>query len=59
MAIVAHADGADLRLGVVLGGTWPNLIDGFVGVKGELPGIPPSVRVCARVDAGRLVLSVK
>jgi hypothetical protein len=45
--------------GVALGGTWPNLIDGFLGVKGEVPGIPAGVRVCARADAGRLVLGVK
>jgi hypothetical protein len=45
--------------GVALGGTWPNLLDGFVDLKREVPAIPSAVRVCARVDAGRLVLSVK
>jgi hypothetical protein len=45
--------------GIALGGTWPNLLDGFVDLKRQVPAIPGAVRVCARVDAGRLVLSVK
>jgi hypothetical protein len=45
--------------GVTLAGTWPNLIDGFLAVKGEVPAAPSALRVCARVDAGRLVLGVK
>jgi hypothetical protein len=45
--------------GIALGGTWPNLVDGFADLKREVPAIPTAVRVCARVDAGRLVLSVK
>jgi hypothetical protein len=42
-----------------LGGTWANLIDGFGGVKGEIPTIPAGIRVCARAEGGRLVLGVK
>jgi hypothetical protein len=45
--------------GIALGGTWANLVDGFADLKREVPAIPTAVRVCARVDAGRLVLSVK
>ncbi len=45
--------------GVTFAGTWPNLIDAFLAMKGQIPSAPSAVRVCARADAGRLVLGVK
>ena len=44
---------------IALAGSWPNLLDSFTSMNRRAPPTPPNVEVCARAEAGRLVVRIK